>query len=80
MYSMENNMQFNDGATYRNTKDSTQDDIYVLGVDELTKDYITMAVLFVNRNNVNDTEPGEITIESEDFEDWIELDEDEAYV
>ncbi len=77
-------MHFNDGSTYRNIGDLEEledtRDIYVLGVDEVTRSGVWLAVLFINREDINDTEPGEIFINKDCFKDWMELDEEESYV
>lgn len=64
--------EFLEGETYTNSK--LDKDIMVLGVGRETKDDVTLAILWVDRDSKETTGGGELTVKKSEFDQWSEVD------
>lgn len=63
--------EFEEGETYTNAK--LDKDIMVLGKAKETKDDVTLAILWVDRESKETTGGDELTVKKDDFKDWSEV-------
>lgn len=64
--------EFLEGETYRN--DKFEQDIFVLGINELDDKKIIMLVLWIDRETVESTSGDEILIQKSKFNEWSQVD------